>query len=74
MLTASQVAKRLSVGESSVRLWASQGKFKGAQRVESPIGPYWQIPEDSLIGFSKGKPGRPRKSKKIESPRKKPRR
>jgi len=62
MLTTRQAADRLGAGESSVRLWASQGKFPGAHIVEPPAGvPYWLIPERALEGFRMGKAGRPRK-------------
>ena len=63
MLTASQVAKRLAVGESSVRMWARQGKIKGAHLVESPVGSYWMIPEDSLLHIVVRGRGRPPKPK-----------
>jgi hypothetical protein len=66
MLTVGQVAKRINAGVSSVRLWAKQGKFHKAEKVETPAGSYWLIPESSLHGFEKQDTGRPlgKKSKK----------
>ena len=63
MLTASQAARKLGAAESSVRLWARQGKFRGAIREETPVGSYWMIPETALDGFKMGMPGRPPKAK-----------
>jgi excisionase family DNA binding protein len=57
MLTVREVAERLEVGQSSVRLWAKDGRFPGAQLEESPAGSYWLIPDTALDGFSKQKPG-----------------
>jgi len=68
MLTASQAAKKLGAAESSVRLWARQGKFPGAVREETPVGSYWMIPETALDGFKMGQPGRPSKRKPVMSP------
>jgi hypothetical protein len=63
MLNVKQVSQRISAGESSVRLWASQGRFPGAQLRETPMGSYWEIPESSLIGFENQGRGRPPKPK-----------
>jgi len=57
MLSVQEVARRLSAAESSVRLWADQGRFEGALRRNSPRGPYWEIPEAALSSFAKLKPG-----------------
>ena len=61
MLTAKETAARIGAGESSVRLWASQGRFAGARQEETPFGSYWLIPETSLEGFANPGRGRPRK-------------
>lgn len=61
MLTVREAAEKIGAGESSVRLWASQGKFPGARQEETPFGSYWLIPESSLAGFSNPGRGRPRK-------------
>jgi len=55
VLTTKEAAKRLEAGESSIRLWCSQGRFEGAIRV----GRDWIIPESSLEGFVKRERGRP---------------
>ncbi|HEY6331286.1 MAG TPA: hypothetical protein VI756_18315 [Blastocatellia bacterium] len=68
MLTASHVAAKLGAAESSVRLWARQGKFPGAIREETPVGSYWMIPATALIGFTMGRPGRPPKLSTVKSP------
>ena len=59
-LTTSEVAKRLSVGKSTVNLWCNQGKFPHAESVEESRGPVWLIPESDLDGFVKPTPGRPK--------------
>ena len=61
MLTAREVAVLVGAGESSVRLWAKEGRFPGARLEESPVGTYWLIPESALNGFEVRKPGRPQK-------------
>lgn len=64
MLTVKQVAERIGAGASSVRLWAKDGKFTGAQLIEPPAGlPYWMIPETALADFEKRDRGRPPKLK-----------
>jgi hypothetical protein len=72
VLTVKEVAQRISAGESSVRLWASQDKFKGARLEETPMGSYWLIPESALIGFEN--PGRGRPQKPLSELKGKPRR
>lgn len=66
-LTTSQVAERLGVGQSTVNLWCRQGRFPQAERVETPQGGYWLVPESNLVGFELPKMGRP--SKKQEARR-----
>jgi len=61
-LTTSQVAARLGVGASTVRLWCTLRRFPRAYEVQSPRGPFWLIPEGDLEGFVVPKRGRPRKS------------
>jgi transposase len=61
MLTAKEAAAMIGAGESSVRLWASQGRFAGARQEETPFGSYWLIPETALEGFVNPGRGRPRK-------------
>ena len=64
MLTVKQVAELIGAGASSVRLWAKEGKFAGAQLIEPPAGlPYWMIPDTALDGFILRRRGRPPKPK-----------
>ena len=62
-LTAAQAAERLRVGRSTVNLWCRQGKFPGAKRKDSPVGPYWTIPLQDLRGFTPPPRGRTPKAK-----------
>lgn len=68
-LTAAQVAERLQVGRSTVNLWCRQGRFPGARVEDSPVGPYWLIPESDLKNFTKPKRG-PVPKPKVESEQK----
>jgi hypothetical protein len=61
MLSVKQVAEQIGAGVSSVRLWAQQGRFPGAELKTSPAGDYWLIPETALGGFEKRGRGRPQK-------------
>jgi len=70
MLTVKEAAERIGAGESSVRLWAKQGKFDGARQEETPFGSYWLIPDSALEGFDNPGRGRPRKQTKETSRRK----
>jgi hypothetical protein len=67
MLTINQVAQQIGAAERSVRLWAKEGKFPGAQLVEPPAGvSYWLIPDTALAGFEvrgRGRPPKPKDSK-----------
>jgi hypothetical protein len=63
MLSIRQVSERLGTPISTVRLWANQGRFSGAELKESPAGQYWAIPETALQGFEKPERGRPAKTK-----------
>ena len=72
MLTVSEVAQRQGTNERNIRNWARMGLFPGAQLRESPRGPYWEIPESSLEGFSeppRGRPPKPANSKKAKGSR-----
>lgn len=61
MLTVKEAAELVGAGETSIRLWARQGKFPGARQEETPFGSYWIIPESALDGFEKRNVGRPPK-------------
>jgi hypothetical protein len=57
MLNVHQVAERLGVPVSSVRVWVWKGRFAGARKESTPLGDYWEIPESALEGFELSKPG-----------------
>jgi hypothetical protein len=57
MLSVRQVAEKLGMPISSVRVWVWKGRFPGAKKEETPFGEFWEIPEDALEGFELGKPG-----------------
>ncbi len=74
MLNVKQVAERIGAGESSVRLWCSQGRFTGARQETTPFGSYWLIPEGALSTFEMQKRGRkptPKAAKAAKSPARK---
>ena len=60
LLTVRQVAERLDVAPSTVRIWRIAGRFPNAEAEETPRGRVWYIPESDLEGFEKRGPGRPR--------------
>lgn len=60
LLTVREVAERLDVAPSTVRIWRIAGRFPNAQAEETPRGRVWYIPESDLHGFEKRGPGRPR--------------
>ena len=63
MLSVREVSNQIGAPISTVRLWAMQGRFRGAELRESPAGSYWVIPENALHEFSKPERGRPPKPK-----------
>lgn len=63
MLLVSEVAARLGESQRNITNWANQHLFPGAERVESPRGPYWEIPEEDLACFKRPQRGRPPKKK-----------
>jgi hypothetical protein len=64
MLTAREVATRIGAAYSSVRIWAKEGRFAGAQLIQPPAGlPYWLIPESAIEGYETRGVGRPAKPK-----------
>jgi len=67
MLNVHQVAERLGVLVSSVRVWVWKGRFPGARKESTPLGDYWEIPETALEGFELGKPGPKPGAKKATS-------
>ena len=68
MLTVKEAAEKVGAGESSIRLWAGQGRFPGARQEETPFGSYWLIPDTALDGFTnpgRGRPPKPKAEKKV---------
>ncbi|HXD32673.1 MAG TPA: helix-turn-helix domain-containing protein [Pyrinomonadaceae bacterium] len=59
LLTVREVAERLDVAPSTVRIWRIAGRFPNAQAEETARGRVWYIPESDLEGFEKRGPGRP---------------
>jgi hypothetical protein len=58
-LTSAQVAARLGRAHSTIRLWCNRKLFSNAERIDTPNGGYWLIPESDLKDFVKPSPGRP---------------
>jgi excisionase family DNA binding protein len=67
LLSTADVAGRLDVDDSTVRLWCRQGRFPSAQQV----GRDWVIPEGDLKNFTAPTMGRPPKPKPGQSTGKK---
>ncbi len=61
-LTSAQVAARLGRAHSTIRLWCNRKLFSNAERIDTPNGGYWLIPESDLKDFKEPKQGRPPKS------------
>jgi hypothetical protein len=62
MLTVKEAAAKIGSPEASIRVWLNRGRFPGAHLEQTPIGPYWLIPESALENFKLGKAGRPPKA------------
>lgn len=64
-LTIKEIHKKTGIAVPTLSKWCRAKVFPNAQKVESPAGPYWEIPEDEWIAFEKKKgevkPGRPKK-------------
>jgi predicted site-specific integrase-resolvase len=54
LLSTSEVAARLNVDETTVRLWCRQGRFPNAKQVGG-----WVVPDSDLKNFTPPKMGRP---------------
>lgn len=51
------------VSYPTIALWVREGKFKDAEREETPRGAVWYIPRKSVEDFQKPEMGRPPKAK-----------
>lgn len=67
MLTAKQFAKRANVSYPTVIAWLSADLIPGANKQDTPLGTFWQIPASSLDKVEKRKPGpAPKKAAEAE--------
>ncbi len=71
MLKVPDVAERLNVLTSTIRIWCRNGRFPNAVHEETLRGPVWLIPESDLKGFEKRERGRPPKNKSVTNGKKK---
>jgi hypothetical protein len=71
MLKVPDVAERLDVLTSTVRIWCRNGRFPNAVQEETLRGPVWLIPESDLKDFEKRGRGRPPKAQPEAKPAKK---
>jgi hypothetical protein len=70
MLTAKKFAARAGITYPTVMSWLKKGLIPGAEFIEdSPLGPYWQIPVESLDKVQKQKTG-PKPAAKKEAKKK----
>ena len=62
--TVVEAAKILNASRATITKWCRkglEGKFPNAEKVDSPIGSYWLIPESDVKKAGEVKMGRPRK-------------
>jgi hypothetical protein len=57
-------ARGVNVSYSNLALWVRTGKFSGAKQEETPRGPVWKIPADSIERFEPPRRGRTPKATK----------
>lgn len=57
MLTAKQFAKRANVSYPTIIAWLAADLVPGADKQETPLGTFWQIPASSVEKVNKRKPG-----------------
>jgi hypothetical protein len=70
MLTVKEAAAQIGAAQISVRIWAKEGRFRGARKESTPFGDFWVIPETALEGFVNPGRGRPPKPKTDKGKRK----
>jgi|NOAtaT_6_FD_contig_121_479729_length_593_multi_2_in_0_out_0_2 predicted site-specific integrase-resolvase len=46
-MTVKEAAAQWGVSPQRVRVWLADGRIPGATLVQTPVGPYWAIPDDS---------------------------
>ncbi len=47
-MTAKQFAAKMKINYRTALNWLEAGRVQGAERKQSPIGEYWEIPESAL--------------------------
>ncbi len=60
-LTIVELAKYYNRDRSTILRWIERELFPNAERIESPLGNYWLVPESDLKEFIEPKAGRPKK-------------
>ena len=58
-LTAKEAAERLEASRGTITRMCRDGKFPNAEKIVTPFGEHWEIPESDLAGVEI-KMGRPR--------------
>ena len=65
-LTIREIHEKTGIAVPTLSKWCRTGLIPNAQKVDSPAGSYWEIPEEDWIVFEKKKgevkPGRPKKN------------
>jgi hypothetical protein len=56
-MTARQFAERMAINYRTALRWLEDGLVQGAERKDSPVGEYWDIPVAALE-MERPKPGR----------------
>jgi hypothetical protein len=64
MYTIKEASEIIGASPSSIRVWLNKeneraSRFPNAVKQDSPIGPFWLIPESDLKGYEGRKLGRP---------------
>lgn len=65
-LTVRQIHESTGIAVPTITKWCRLGKFPGAEKIISPAGEFWEIPEIEWKAYAdkleEVKPGRPKKS------------
>jgi hypothetical protein len=56
VMTTRQFAEKMEVNYRTALNWLEAGRVPGAEMKDSPVGPYWEIPETALK-MERPKPG-----------------
>ena len=73
-MTTTEFAKASGLPYTTVVRWAQDGVIPGVEREDTPRGPVWLIPPESLDRLEQWKPkrGRPHKAKTTRKSKQKP--